>query len=102
MQATPYTILRPAYFLQNELRLKPELTGAGVYPIPVGDQGIAVVDVRDIAEAAAISLTEEGHEGKMYDQVSSEMLSGPHAAAHMVEAAGQKNHLRRTRRLRWF
>jgi hypothetical protein len=28
------------------------------------NRGVAVVDVRDIAEVAAISLTEEGHEGK--------------------------------------
>jgi len=77
----PYTILRPAYFAQNELRLKAELTGPGVYPIPVGNQGVAVVDIRDLAEAAAISLTEEGHNGKTYDLVSSEMLSGPSAAA---------------------
>jgi uncharacterized protein YbjT (DUF2867 family) len=76
-----YTILRPAYFAQNELRLKAELTGLGVYPIPVGNQGLAVVDIRDLAEAAAISLTEEGHNGKTYDLVSSEMLRGPDAAA---------------------
>ena len=67
--------------MQNDRRLKPLLTGPGVYPIPLGNQGIAVVDVRDIAEAAAISLTEEGHAGKTYDLVSSEMLSGPGAAA---------------------
>lgn len=77
----PYTILRPAYFAQNEIRLKPELTGLGVYPIPVGNQGLAVVDIRDVAEAAAISLTEEGHNGKTYDLVSSEMLRGPDPAA---------------------
>jgi uncharacterized protein YbjT (DUF2867 family) len=77
----PYTILRPAYFAQNELRLKPELTELGVYPIPVGNQGLAVVDIRDLAQAAAISLTEEGHNGKTYDLVSSEMLRGPDAAA---------------------
>ena len=77
----PYTILRPAYFAQNERRLKSELTGSGVYPIPAGNQCLAVVDVRDLAEAAAISLTEEGHNGKTYDLVSSEMLRGPDAAA---------------------
>jgi uncharacterized protein YbjT (DUF2867 family) len=77
----PYTILRPAYFAQNERRLKAELTGLGVYPIPVGNHGLAVVDVRDLAEAAAISLTEEGHNGKTYDLVSSEMLRGSDAAA---------------------
>jgi uncharacterized protein YbjT (DUF2867 family) len=76
-----YTILRPAYFVQNERSLRPALTGLGVYPTPAGNEGLAVVDVRDLAEAAAISLTEEGHNGKTYDLVSSEMLRGPDAAA---------------------
>ena len=40
-----------------------------------------MVDIRDLAEAAAISLTEEGHNGKTYDLGSSEMLRGPDAAA---------------------
>ena len=86
----PYTILRPAYFLQNERGLKAALTGAGVDPIPAGNRGVAVVDVRDIAEAAAISLTEEGHEGKTYDQVSSDMLTGPDAAATWSKLLGKK------------
>ena len=86
----PYTILRPGYFVQNERRLKPVLTGPGVYPIPAGNQGIAVVDVRDIAEAAALSLTQEGHEGKTYDLVSSEMLTGPAAAATWSKLLGKK------------
>ena len=77
----PYTILRPGYFVQNERRLKHVLTGPGVYPIPAGNQGLAAVDVRDIAEVAAMSLTEEGHTGKTYDLVSSEMLTGQGAAA---------------------
>ena len=76
-----YTILRPAYFLQNERSLRLALTGLGVYPTPAGNEGLAVVDVRDLAEAAAISLTEEGHNGKTYDLVSSQMLRGPDAAA---------------------
>jgi uncharacterized protein YbjT (DUF2867 family) len=87
---TPYTILRPPYFAQNERRLKPELTGAGVYPIPVGNEGIAVVDIRDLAKAAAISLTEEGHNGKTYDLVSSEMLRGPEAAATWSRLLGKQ------------
>src|ERR1700757_2502665 len=86
----PYTILRPAYFVQNERQLKPVLTGPGVYPIPAGNQGLAVVDVRDIAEAAAISLTQEGHRGKTYDMVSSEMLTGPWAGAIWSKLLGKK------------
>ena len=98
----PYTILRPGYFFQNEIRLKAVLTGPGIYPIPAGNQGLAAVDVRDIAAVAAKSLTEEGHAGKTYDLVSSEMLSGPGAAATWSKVLGKKNHLRRPRRLRWI
>jgi uncharacterized protein YbjT (DUF2867 family) len=86
----PYTILRPAYFAQNERSFKSELTGLGVYPIPAGNQGLAVVDVRDLAEAAAISLTEDGHNGKTYDLVSSEMLTGPEAAATWSRLLGKQ------------
>ena len=86
----PYTILRPGYFVQNERRLKPVLTGPGIYPIPAGNQGLAAVDVRDIAEAATISLTEKGHAGKTYDLVSSEMLTGPGAAATWSKVLGKK------------
>ena len=86
----PYTILRPGYFVQNERRLKPVLTGPGLYPVPAGSQGLAAVDVRDIAEVAAISLTEEGHKGETYDLVSSELLSGPSAAATWSKLLGKE------------
>jgi uncharacterized protein YbjT (DUF2867 family) len=86
----PYTILRPGYFFQNERRLKAVLSGPGIYPVPAGNQGLAAVDVRDIADAAAISLTDEGHKGKTYDLVSSEMLTGPGAAATWSKVLGKK------------
>ena len=50
------TILRPAYFMQNELMIKDAITGYGVYPMPVGGKGLAMIDVRDIAEIAALEL----------------------------------------------
>lgn len=50
------TILRPAYFIQNDLTIKDVITGYGVYPMPVGDKGLAMIDVRDIAEIAAHEL----------------------------------------------
>lgn len=77
----PYTILRPGYFMQNDGNLKGAITGAGIYPMPIGTAGICAVDVRDIAEAAAISLTGEGHEGQTYDIVGPALISGPGNAA---------------------
>lgn len=50
------TILRPAYFMQNDLTIKDVVTGYGIYPMPIGSKGLAMVDTRDIAEIAAIEL----------------------------------------------
>jgi hypothetical protein len=43
------------------------LVAPGIYPMPIGTAGICAVDVRDIAEAAAISLAADGHDGQTYD-----------------------------------
>jgi uncharacterized protein YbjT (DUF2867 family) len=50
------TILRPAYFMNNDLTIKDVVLGHGVYPMPVGSKGLAMVDARDIGEIAAIEL----------------------------------------------
>ena len=50
------TILRPAYFISNDLTVKDVVTGYGVYPMPIGSKGLAMVDPRDIGEIAAIEL----------------------------------------------
>jgi uncharacterized protein YbjT (DUF2867 family) len=76
----PFTIIRPNYFFQNDESLRDPLTKAGIYPAPLGLAGIAAVDVRDIAEASAIALTESGHEGKTYNLNGPEALTGPFAA----------------------
>jgi len=50
------TILRPAYFMENDLTIKDVVQGYGVYPMPVGGRGLAMIATRDIAEIAAIEL----------------------------------------------
>jgi uncharacterized protein YbjT (DUF2867 family) len=50
------TILRPAYFMQNDLSVMEVVTGYGVYPMPIGSKGLAMIDTRDIAEIAALEL----------------------------------------------
>jgi uncharacterized protein YbjT (DUF2867 family) len=52
----PATVLRPAYFIQNDLRLKNALLDHGIYGMPIGAKGISMVDTRDIGEAAAREL----------------------------------------------
>jgi len=86
----PHTILRPGYYIQNDATLKDALTGSGIYPIPLGTAGIAAVDIRDIAEAAAISLTEDGHDGQTYDLVGPTLINGPGNAEVWSELLGKK------------
>ena len=50
------TILRPAYFMNNDLTIKDVVTGYSVYPMPIGSKGLAMIDARDIGEIAAIEL----------------------------------------------
>lgn len=50
------TILRPAYFMDNEATIKDVVVGYGMYPMPIGSKGLAMIDARDIGEIAAIEL----------------------------------------------
>jgi uncharacterized protein YbjT (DUF2867 family) len=50
------TILRPAYFMDNDHTVKDVVRGHGVYPMPIGSTGLAMIDARDVGEIAAIEL----------------------------------------------
>lgn len=50
------TILRPAYFMDNDRMIRDVIGDHGVYPMPIGGKGVAMVDARDIAEVAALEL----------------------------------------------
>ena len=90
----PATILRPAYFIQNDLRQKDLLLGPGVYASPIGAKGVSMVDIRDIAAAAAIELLrrERAHQplpSATYDLVGPDSLTGQAVAAIWSEALGR-------------
>lgn len=86
----PYTILRPNNFYQNDYWYKDVLLQYGVYPQPLGDAGVSRVDTRDIAEAAAITLTSSGHEGQTYNLVGPDAVTGASAAATWSRALGKE------------
>jgi uncharacterized protein YbjT (DUF2867 family) len=70
------TILRPAYFIQNDLMIEDTITGYGTYPMPIGAKGLAMIDARDIAEIAALELRrrEQSAEPLALDRIN---LVGP-------------------------
>jgi uncharacterized protein YbjT (DUF2867 family) len=83
-----YTILRPNNFYQND-RAMLDAIRAGVYPQPLGSVGLHRVDVRDIAEAAAIALTEAGHSGKTYSVVGPRAWTGLESAEALTRHLGK-------------
>ena len=86
----PFTIIRPNYFFQNDASFKDLLTKMSVYPNPLGPIGISAVDIRDIAETAAIALTADQHFGKTYNINGPAILSGPNAAAIWSKVLGKE------------
>ena len=88
------TILRPAYFIQNDLMIKDAITGYGVYPMPVGDKGLAMIDVRDIAEIAAVELLRREHAARplplnRFNLVGPNTLTGAELAAIWSDVLGR-------------
>jgi uncharacterized protein YbjT (DUF2867 family) len=83
-----WTILRPNNFHQNDRWLKDAMLH-GVYPQPLGNVGVSRVDARDIAELAAIALTEDGHDGTTYDVVGPRPLTGADCASIWSRALGR-------------
>lgn len=84
---TGFTLLRPNFFMQS----LPGLIGAdGNIYAPTGDGRVGWVDIRDIAEVAARTLKEEGHEGETYTITGPDSLSMAEVAEKLSEATGRE------------
>ena len=88
------TILRPSYFIDNELMIKDVILNHSVYPMPIGGKGVAMVDARDIAEVAAIELIRRDQApGKLpietINLVGPDTLTGSDVAAIWSDVLGR-------------
>lgn len=93
----PATILRPAYFMQNDVQVQPVIEGYGVFPMPIGAIGCAMVDARDIADIAVAELLRRDRAPEplprlMLEVVGPEVINGPAAAAIWSQALGRDIH----------
>jgi len=89
----PYTFLRPNLFLQNFTRDDAaSIKSSGKFFKPGGNCRISHVDVRDIADVAAVVLTEpiEKHVGQTYYISGAESLTYPEVAERISRAIGKK------------
>lgn len=88
------TILRPAYFMNNELMIKDAVLAYGAYPMPIGGKGLAMVDPRDIGEIAAIELIHRANATRpmvleRINLVGPDTLTGTDAAAIWSSVLGR-------------
>jgi uncharacterized protein YbjT (DUF2867 family) len=89
------TILRPAYYMGNDLTIKDVVTGYGIYPMPIGSKGLAMVDTRDIGEVAAIELLRREQSAvplplNRINLVGPDTLTGTDVAAIWTKVLGHK------------
>lgn len=92
-QAIPATVLRPAYFMQNDAGMKDAILN-GLFPMPIGSLGLAMADVRDIAEVAASELLRRENAPAPLPRttieiVGPDVLTGAGVAAIWSEALGR-------------
>lgn len=88
------TVLRPAYFIDNDLTVKDAVLDHGVYPMPVGAKGLAMIDARDIGEIAAIELLRRERSDvalpfERINLVGPDTLTGPEIAGIWSEVLGR-------------
>jgi uncharacterized protein YbjT (DUF2867 family) len=88
------TILRATYFIDNEHMIKDVVLNHGVYPMPIGSKGVAMIDARDIGEVAAIELIRR-NQGPVtlpvetINLVGPDTLTGPDVAAIWSDVLGR-------------
>ena len=86
----PYTIIRPAYFMQNIIGSARMIAMEGAFPGAMGDGKVGVIDTRDIGNVAATILTSDGHEGKTYPLTGPESLSLGELAGKLSAVLGKE------------
>ncbi len=81
----PATILRPAYFMQNDSMVQQVIQGHGIYPMPIGSAGVSMIDTRDIADIAAAELLRRDKAATALDGMTLELV-GPQALTGVAVA----------------
>ena len=86
-----WTMLRAGFFLQNLIAPHgPDIAERDEVFLPAGAGRTAFVDARDVGEAAAISLSEAGHEGRAYELTGRGAFTYRQVAAALSEVLGRE------------
>lgn len=85
----PFTVLLPNHLYQDDLAFGDAIVRRGIYPLPIGPEGMSRVDAREVAEAAVRALLDPGHDGRAYPIVGPEALSAREVAEYYARALGR-------------
>lgn len=72
----PATVLRPAYFMQNDELVQSVIQQHAVYPMPIGSLGVSMIDTRDIADIAVAELLRRDRADTALENVTLDLV-GP-------------------------
>jgi uncharacterized protein YbjT (DUF2867 family) len=86
----PAVLLRPHFSMSNLLGSAGSIQAVGMLFAPIGRVRVPMIDPRDIAEAAAVTLTEDGHDSQAYVLTGPEPLTFEEVAAVLSEVAGRR------------
>jgi len=87
----PATVVRCGWFNQNfSESFFRDLLMSGTLAVPNANVGEGYVDADDIADVATAALTEEGHEGQIYQLTGPELLTFRDIAAIYHEITGRE------------
>jgi uncharacterized protein YbjT (DUF2867 family) len=86
----PYTILQPGRYMQHLVPIWKSVLATGVHAMPFSASAkFSVVDLADLAEAAALVLTKDGHESATYQLAGPQPLSQQDMAAVLTDLLGR-------------
>jgi NAD(P)H dehydrogenase (quinone) len=85
----PFTLLRNGWYTENYAGAIPQARSTGVYLASAGDGRIASASRDDYAEAAAIVLTTDGHDGAVYELSGDVAWDGHELASALSDVVGR-------------
>ena len=85
-----WTVVRASWFNQNFSEGEfLDMVLAGQITLPAGDIAEPFVDVNDIADVAVAALTEDGHDGQVYELTGPRLLTFAEAVEEIASASGR-------------
>lgn len=86
-----WTIVRASWFNQNFSEgAFIDMVMSGAITLPAGDTSEPFVDVDDIADVAVAALTEDGHDGEIYEVTGPRLMTMTEIATDLSIATGRK------------